>query len=257
LNTSKKALFLSDLHLKGADDPQTLRFQRWLEAIAPAEVSHVFLLGDIFDLWVAEHLYFQDQYQGVCQQIRRLTGAGVEVHYFEGNHDFHLTRFWEGELGVRVHPDIYFCELGGLRLRIEHGDLMNPEDTGYLLLRWFWRNPVITWLAHNVPGPVVGWVGEKSSSASRKRSSRLRVNRDTQIVEMMKTHTVKTYSERPFDVLISGHTHVLTDLVVAVGTQGQKARLINLGSWFQVPHYLVMQGQELQFIQVPQYGSVC
>lgn len=129
---------------------------------------------------------------------------------------------------------------------------MNPEDKGYLLLRWFWRNPVITFLAHNVPGRFVGWVGENSSAASRKRSSRPRPNRDTQIVQMMKTHTSKVWGERDFDVLISGHTHVLTDMPVDVAP-GRTARLINLGSWYQSPHFLMMQGKEIRFIPVPQY----
>ena len=84
------------------------------------------MLGDIFDLWVADHRYFIDAYSEIIDQIKRLQRAGIEIHYFEGNHDLHLKSFWQDELGLAVHNEPFYVQLGDTVVRLEHGDQMDP-----------------------------------------------------------------------------------------------------------------------------------
>ena len=48
---------------------------------------------DVLDLRLADHRYFVDKHQSVIDEILRLKDEGVEIHYFEGNHDFHLRYY--------------------------------------------------------------------------------------------------------------------------------------------------------------------
>ncbi len=244
-----RALFVSDLHLKGAHDPKTAVFEAWLrrikagvsQQVSPADIleaSHLFLLGDIFDLWVGDHDYFVKAYPGICREIDRIVRSGIEVHYFEGNHDFHLENYWSNQQHVQVHRDAVQTEIGGTVVRIEHGDLMNPDDRGYLWLRRFWRNSFMTWSILNAPQSWVAWVGETSSRLSRSRSQKRSENQTQAILEMMVRHTKRVFLQRPFEILISGHTHVRCDIPVQVPSGS--TRLVNLGSWYDEPSYFIL-----------------
>ena len=68
-----RAYFVSDLHLNSPDDPRTSLFQDFLALVADdTRASHLFLMGDIFDLWLADHDYFQLRYAAIVSQLREL-----------------------------------------------------------------------------------------------------------------------------------------------------------------------------------------
>ena len=90
------AYFVSDIHIMSPSCERARAFLDFLRSLSAAEgTTHLVLLGDIFDLWVADHDYFIKKYGDIIDEIRRLTEEGVEVSYFEGNHDLHLRYFWE------------------------------------------------------------------------------------------------------------------------------------------------------------------
>ncbi|MEK7356174.1 MAG: UDP-2,3-diacylglucosamine diphosphatase, partial [Bdellovibrionota bacterium] len=156
------AYFVSDLHLTSGDDPRSQTFLRFLAGLHEAakaggekSPTHLFLVGDVFDLWIGSHSYFVGRFATVVDAIRLLVRDGVEVHYFEGNHDLHLRKFWQDDVGVRVHPDAETFELAGKRVRVEHGDLINPDDKGYLFLRGFLRSGPMRTIALGLPSTIV------------------------------------------------------------------------------------------------------
>src|ERR1700733_14013025 len=132
-----KAYFLSDLHISSIEEPKTHWLLDFFRAIqSKNDMTHLFLLGDVFDLWVAGHKYFVERFQPVIDELRRLSVLGVEIHYFEGNHDLYLEHFFGRVCGFKIHRAPEYFTLGGLRLRAEHGDQMDPSDRGYKFLRW-------------------------------------------------------------------------------------------------------------------------
>ena len=136
------AYFVSDLHIGSPAGPRAALFLDFLKNLsAGGNVSHLFLMGDIFDLWVAAHAYFIVKYQSITDEIVRLRDAGVAIHYFEGNHDLYLKHYWGETIGLTVHEGPAYMDLGHVTVRIEHGDQMDPDDRGYRFLRWFLRTP--------------------------------------------------------------------------------------------------------------------
>ena len=141
------AYFVSDLHIGSPTDSRARLFLAFLADLRGGEnASHLFLMGDIFDLWVAAHSYFVDKYQPITDEILRLQDEGVEIHYFEGNHDLYLEHYWGQQVGLTVHEGPAYFELGHQTVRIEHGDQMDPDDRGYRFLRWFLRTPPLKFL---------------------------------------------------------------------------------------------------------------
>jgi UDP-2,3-diacylglucosamine hydrolase len=244
VNTLVRSYFVSDLHLKSRDDERTLAFVNWLGELAnTSDTKRLFLVGDIFDLWIGDHAFFIDRFQLVVLGIRRLIQNGVEVHFFEGNHDLHLRQFWQEDVGAIVHSDAIYFELDGHMLRVEHGDLMNPHDRGYIFLRWFLRTKLMTYFALNMPSWFINRIGEWASQLSRAYHVHPTPEADSYIRSLVREHAKRAYQIRPFDLIISGHVHVADDFLFTVESansaagEARQVRSINLGSWFERPYH--------------------
>ena len=229
-----RAYFVSDLHLAGEDDPRTELFNRFLDEVAQdSGTTHLILLGDVFDMWLGAHSYFIERFRDTVERLKTLRQRGVEVHYFEGNHDLHLRPYWADQLGFEVHPGPVHLQIGDVRLRLEHGDEMDPDDRGYIFLRWFLRTPPMRFLILHLPGALVGWIGERASAHSRTYTSSTKtISRET-AVQKIRAHAAKMRAEHTFDLIVSGHVHVRDD--VRIETASGSARSVNLGSWFDRP----------------------
>lgn len=243
--------FLSDIHLKPFQDARMAKLCSFLEK-HQSNMERLFLLGDIFDFWMGGHKIWQKRYEPLVQVIHKLRKQGTEVFLFEGNHDIHVDYFWAKKLGVTVYDDPKIFDLEGYRVRIEHGDLFNPDDKGYLLLRWFLRTPFLETAAVWAPGWLVAGIADWGSSASHKRTSKR--SREQSVIDDIKRRThvyaQKRATESEFDLLIMGHTHIREDYELEVGTK--KIRYINLGSWFEPePKALVLEkGQSIRYVSV-------
>ena len=238
----RSAYFVSDLHIMSPDCPRAQLFVSFLKGLSGnTNASHLYLLGDIFDLWVADHDYFIDKYGEIINEICRLKDEGVDVSYFEGNHDLHLTYFWANKLGVTVYSGPTHVRLGESTVRIEHGDQMDPDDKGYLFLRWFLRTPPIRLLIRYLPGRLIARIGDRASATSRQYTSTSKSIDAEQAIVKIRTHATKAHSIKPFDLIISGHVHVRDDFSDA------GFRSVNLGSWLDAPCYFKIDDNGKQF----------
>lgn len=228
-----EAWFISDIHLKTAEERNgkiLLRFLRSLRQRNPSEI-HLFMLGDIFDLWVGGHNYFGNKFKDLTTALSDLKQAGAQITYIEGNHDVHVEGYFQKKLGIEVFVEARYYTIDGKVIRCEHGDLINLNDEKYLKYRGIIRNPWIKPLGNIIPGRFWDYIGNKASKKSRERSGHFRSSNEEQLVKMIRGHIVTAYEEKPFDFIISGHMHVFDDHVVDVN--GHNVRSVNLGSWFE------------------------
>jgi len=240
------AYFVSDVHIQSPTCPRARLFEQFLQDLSSQQgVTHLVLLGDIFDLWVADHDYFVDRYRAIIDRIRLLRSDGVEISYFEGNHDLHLQKFWAGQLGLTVCTGPIYTQLGDWTVRVEHGDQMDPDDRGYRFLRWFLRTPPIRWLICNLPGALIARIGERASAGSREYTTNVKSITTDRAIEKIRDHARRTFDERPFDLILSGHVHVRDDC--RVETDGNSFRAVNLGSWIDAPCYFRLDDNEGRF----------
>ena len=235
-----KAYFLSDIHIHDVEESNSQKLLLFLYALEKQshKVSHLFLVGDIFDLWIHKHKYFVAKFLKIVNAISVLVKKGIEVHYFEGNHDFHLKQFWQQEVGVKVHDGPAFFFIGDYKIRLEHGDFMNPDDRAYLFLRAFLRSKPMSFVAKHMPGFFLQWIGERASGLSRHYSSRPDKFSEENIRKFMHDYAKKRVRERFFDYLITGHTHVRD--VYEFNEREKKVYSINLGSWFKDQKVLIL-----------------
>lgn len=275
---SLRAAFVSDIHLTALDDPRAVLFLKWLRSLRAGNlhesafeqegaITHLFLMGDIFDLWVADHKYFVDKFKDIVDELSRLRHEGVKIHYFEGNHDLDLEPFWENEMGFVIHDKPLLATLGPWRLRLEHGDQMDPEDKGYIFLRWFLRTGVMRFLGRHLPSFLVRRLGEWMSQKSRHYTSEIKTVSEMGAREKIRQHAELMAKQEFFDLLISGHLHVDDDYIwikeYELGGEGRdqdisthqnkktnyrrrEIRSINLGSWLTKPKALWLIGDKIE-----------
>lgn len=244
------AWFVSDIHLKDINERSgniLLRFLRSLES-RERPVTHLFLLGDIFDLWIGEGRVFTERFKDVINLLASLRRQGVEIHYFEGNHDVHVSRFWERELGIPVWTEAKYFPVDGKLLRVEHGDLINLNDQAYLRYRRFYRHPVLEKLAYNLPGVFWDQVGQWASRKSRGHSSKDRADREIELRDMIRVHARRSFHESPFDAIITGHMHFRDDYEFEMS--GRVIRSLNLGSWFDAPCALLLRQGHFTWVEL-------
>ena len=229
------AWFLSDLHLKTMQERRSEQLLRFLTFLADqkAPATHLYLVGDIFDLWVGDHDYYDEKFGPLIEQIRRIKANGVKVTYFEGNHDVHVKRYWESRHQIPCYIEEHYDQLGPHLVRVEHGDLINPNDVTYLKYRSFIRQAPMEKLAHLLPARLIHWLGDRASKQSRKRSSVKRRDSEDELRQMIRTYAERTFEKEPYDLIVTGHMHIRDDYTFE--SKGRNVRSVNLGSWFDEP----------------------
>lgn len=233
-----EAWFISDIHLKSTNERNGQILLRFLTSLKnnTNKDQHLFLLGDIFDLWLSDHKIFVDRFTPIVEMILDLKSAGMSVYYFEGNHDFHVKKFWQEKYQIPVYTTAEYFQLGKYQVRCEHGDMINLKDKAYQRYYHSARHPIVEAMAHNLPGVFWNWLGGTFSKESRKHSTTYRRHNETELIHMIRHHAQKAYDQQKFDFIFTGHMHVFDDWKIKNSfEQETQSRSINLGSWMQSP----------------------
>jgi UDP-2,3-diacylglucosamine hydrolase len=216
----------------------------------PDRLTHLFLVGDVFDLWIANHRLFRERFPRVVSALRRLKSEGCEIHFFEGNHDLYLDDFFGRVLGLNVHRQACHVLLPPFRLRVEHGDQMDPSDRGYLFLRWFLRTLPMEAFARAAPESLIAWLGETASRSSRRYTSGVKATTEQRSRDVIRRHAEILAHTEDFDLIVSGHVHVRDD--VRIDCAGRSVRSVNLGSWFDSPQVFLLTPDSQGFVPIDQ-----
>ncbi len=248
-----EAYFLSDIHLKSVDERNGETLLRFLNSVVDSlthnkKEVHVFLLGDIFDWWLSDHSVFVEKFYPIIEPIKKMIQLGAKVYFFEGNHDLHIHPYWAEKLGVQVFTEPEYFNLGGWKVRCEHGDLINLEDKNYLRMRALFRHPVVEAMGHYLPGVMWEKIGLFLSHKSRKYSAVDRENKEQELIQMVRTHAKRAYEEKPFDFIITGHMHVRDEYFFE--SKKNNPGSFNLGSWFEDVKVLKLTESGPQWITI-------
>jgi len=226
-----RTLFLADAHLK---QPSDLNYRAMLEFLDKqlGRVDTLVLLGDIFEFWVGyQHTVFA-AYVPILEMLGRYREAGTQIIIVEGNHDFHLGPYFHDRLGALVLPDGGGVELDGQKVFLAHGDLANPEDRGYRILRSVLRSWPLRLLIRISPPDLAWGIAAKASRQSRRR--RNKKSQQVPAREILQNYA-RAIQSRGYQTIVTGHFHQPFHET----TEGYE--LVALGDWIDQFSYAVCE----------------
>ena len=120
-------LFISDLHLSPARPHLVAAFHALLHGPARAAAS-VYVLGDLFDVWLGDDQLRQPLAAAVVDALAELAGSGVPLFVQRGNRDFLLGERFARTARATLLPDRVVHDIQGTRTLLMHGDLLCTDD---------------------------------------------------------------------------------------------------------------------------------
>lgn len=236
--------FLSDAHLGSWAEPhqrtQERRLVRFLDSIK-SSASAIYLLGDMFDFWAENKYVVPKGYTRFLGKLSELTDAGIEVHYFIGNHDIWMYGYLEKECGVIMHKKEETVDINGSLFFLGHGDGVGKRDTGFSIIRWVFHNRVCQRLFAMLHPDIAQWIGQTWAKHSRmkrpggKEEPFLGADREP-LVQFAEEYS---HTHPDIDFFVFGHRHVAIDYNL------EESRLILLGDWIWQFTYAEFDGEHL------------
>jgi UDP-2,3-diacylglucosamine hydrolase len=140
---------ISDLHLQPAD-PAT--FDAWRGYLESSPADAIFILGDLFEVWVGDDAAALPGFEAQCAGVLRAVSARLPVYFMHGNRDFLLGPAFAAQSGMKLIDDPTVLALRGRRWLLSHGDQLCLADTEYLRFRAQVRAP--EWQAAVLARPI-------------------------------------------------------------------------------------------------------
>ncbi len=226
IEIQEKAIFIADSHYPhhGGD------FLDLLKKLDSGEIHtpQLFLMGDNFDLLFGHNDYIKMFSNEAITLLQKLSKQ-LEIHYFEGNHDFCLKElFPDMKVYSREEQPIMFT-LGDKKVAISHGDKY-VTGFGYNLYCSVLRNKITLTLLKPF---------EKSIIAHRmKKLSQKDICHDFQGFEKRVEEILEHYTDA--DLIIEGHFHQAKVF----------GKYISLPSLACQGKVAVVRGGEIEFIKL-------
>lgn len=224
--------FVSDVHLglkAGDPEERESRFVAFLKAMPRETTKAVYLLGDIWDFWYEYKYVIPKEGMRVISELIQLIDAGVEVYFFEGNHDMWAYSFFE-QIGVRKLPQPSVLKLGDKVFCAGHGDALGGAHLSYRLMRRVFHSRTARALFSSLHPTLAFGMGRGWSESNRKSHKSYRFRGKE---EPLYKFAVKKAAQEHIDCFVFGHFHDKVDLVLPGGE-----RFCVLKDWMEggTPH---------------------
>ncbi len=190
--------FISDLHLD-VHEPAT--FEAWAHYMAHTPANALFILGDLFEVWVGDDT--QDPFAHQCMAVLKATALRMPVHFMCGNRDFLVGTALLKATGMHGLNDPTVLDLGcAQRFLLSHGDALCLDDHDYLAFRAQVRHP--DWQTGFLAQPL----SERQAYArSIRQQSEARKQTHTDYADVNADAAIAWLKATDAQVLLHGHTH--------------------------------------------------
>lgn len=247
----KKIYFASDAHLGARfhTDPLAAekKLVRWMDSIRH-DAAAVYFLGDMFDYWFEYKYVVPKGFIRFLGKVAELTDAGVEVHFFIGNHDIWMFDYLPRETGAVIHREPLTVDLLGSHFFLGHGDEVDNRSLSFRFIRALFRNRFCQWLYAGIhPRWTMGFAyawslhSRRTGLQQQKEKDRYEGEDAEYLVAFAKEY-LKAHPDINF--FIFGHRHIMLDLMLS-----RFSRLLIAGDWMKLFSYIEWDGETLTLNQ--------
>ena len=238
-------LFISDLHLCAERPEKLTLFKRLLQGPA-RDAESLYILGDLFEAWAGD----DDNTPPHGEIIAELTSyvqAGHRLLIMRGNRDYLLSQRFANTTGGQLLDDEVAIELNGQKVLLMHGDTLCTEDVKYQVFRRIINNVVSRNIFMQFPYALRTKVWHKVRGAAKKSADK----KSEYIIDVHQGAVESKMKKHDVLCLIHGHTH--RQAIHEFKLDGQDAKRIVLGDWYQGDSVLVSDETGLKLFGVDDY----
>jgi UDP-2,3-diacylglucosamine hydrolase len=191
--------FISDLHLSAAM-PRT--FDAWAAHLRHTPADAVFILGDLFELWVGDDARTRP-FERRCVEVLADAARRRTLAFMAGNRDFLLGEAMRHDSGMTDLSDPTLLAAFGRRVLLAHGDALCLDDRPYQAFRAEVRSAA--WQQQFLARPLE----ERLALAAAMRSAsteRRRFDGDS-LADVDATEALRWMQGLDAAAMVHGHTH--------------------------------------------------
>ena len=190
--------FISDLHLE-ASEPDT--FTAWQHYMQTTPADAVFILGDLFEVWVGDDVLQERGFEQQCAQVIEQTAARIPTFFMHGNRDFLVGNGLMAACNTTLLADPAVLIFNQQRWLLSHGDALCLDDTAYMAFRQQVRGA--DWQQAFLAKPL----SERQAIARGLRQQSEARKSGGKYVDVCAQATKQWLREADASTLIHGHTH--------------------------------------------------
>ena len=191
--------FISDLHLQ-ASEPAT--FAVWRDYMQTTEAGALFILGDLFEVWVGDDAQQPGSFENECAQTIRRTAGRLPVFFMHGNRDFLAGVGLMKACNAQLLADPTVLSFGHERYVLSHGDALCIKDTDYLAFRSMVRSA--SWQQTFLTKPLVE---RQVIARSLRQQSDMKKSLGADYADVDAQAACSLLAQANAATLIHGHTH--------------------------------------------------
>ena len=178
-------------------------------------------------------------------KLAEISDAGIQLHFFVGNHDMWVKDYFQKELNMKVYFTPQAFTWNHTSFLIGHGDGLGPGDYGYKRLKKIFRNPVCQWLFGVLPPQVGIGIADFMSRRSRAQTGTTEDYFLGEEKEWLVQYCKNILTHTPYQYFIFGHRHLPIEYAL-----NEKSKYINLGDWIQYFTYAVFDGVQVNLLSI-------
>ena len=193
IEIKENALFIADSHYPHhGDDFLILLRKLYKEEI---QTPQLFLMGDNFDLLFGYNDYIQTFSAEAIVLLQKLSKK-IEIHYFEGNHDFCLKELFPNISVYNRDEQAIIFTLGEKKVALSHGDKY-ATGFGYDLYCKVLRNKITLTILKPLERVIIS---HRMQKLSEKNICHTFENFETRVEKILEHY-------QDVDFVIEGHFH--------------------------------------------------
>ena len=192
--------FISDLHLQ---EKETATFEVWQAYMQNTTADAVFILGDLFEVWVGDDAADQHVFLQKCAAVLKACASKRQVAFMRGNRDFLVGSAFLNKCHVLDLQDPTVLNFASQKWLLSHGDAGCLGDTDYQSFRQVVRQ------AHWQEDFLAKTLTERESIARQLRSQSeiLKKNSSAVYADVADEWSTQMLQEAGATCLVHGHTH--------------------------------------------------
>jgi UDP-2,3-diacylglucosamine hydrolase len=230
---------ISDLHLHSADQATFAGFRRYLQMARDQRADALFILGDLFEVWVGDDALkpqaddAQQPERGflrACIALLHAHSRHTPTFLMVGNRDFLLGPVALVAAGMTGLDDPTVLDFLGQRWLLSHGDALCLEDTDYQRFRREVHSPA--WQQAFLARPLAEREALATDMRARSEARKQALGNDPALWADVDTGAVRQALQQAGALtLIHGHTHRPARHALGPSERGQAMQRIVLSDW--------------------------